>query len=168
MPDVGQRNSKAAQAWTLWEGRTLTLLPDSGFTASFENPHFAFVRADRESLFVDPGWLEDGQLIRDAIRLRDIPGMIFQGRYDMACPTRTAYDLHQVWPKADFHLIEGAGHAYSEPGILDRLIRTTDACAGAPSRQAPLRSPRRKPRPMDSAHPIINRRAAHGFRLSPQ
>jgi len=117
----------AAQAWTLWEGRTLTLLPDAVMTAGFENPHFALAFARIENhYFVHNAWLEEGQLIRDAGKLCDIPGTIVHGRYDMACPTRTAYDLHKAWPEADFHLIEGAGHAYSEPAILDRLIRATD------------------------------------------
>ena len=63
-------------------------------------------------------------------KLADIPGVIVQGRYDMPCPARYAWALHKAWPKAEFHLIEGAGHAYSEPGILDRLIRATDRFAG--------------------------------------
>ena len=66
-----------------------------------------------------------------ALVLRGIPGTIVQGRYDMACPTRTAHDLHKAWPEADYHLIEGAGHAFSEPAILDRLIRATDDYARA-------------------------------------
>jgi len=53
------------------------------------------------------------------------------GRYDMPCPARYAYALHKAWPEADFHLVEGAGHAYSEPGILDRLIRATDRFAAS-------------------------------------
>ncbi|WP_206244515.1 prolyl aminopeptidase [Novosphingobium terrae] len=122
----------AAQAWTLWEGRTLTLLPDPDTTSGFEDPHFALAFARIENhYFVHHGWLEDNQLIRDASRLRGIPGTIVHGRYDMACPTRTAWDLHKAWPEAEFHLIEGAGHAFSEAGILDRLIRATDAYAAS-------------------------------------
>lgn len=127
-----QARLEAARAWTLWEGRTLTLLPDPGFTSAFEDPHFALAFARIENhYFVHGAWLEDNQLIRDAGRLRGIPGTIVQGRYDMACPARTAHELHRAWPEAEYHLIEGAGHAYSEPGILDRLIRATDAYAGA-------------------------------------
>ncbi len=121
---------EAAQAWTLWEGRTLTLLPDPDTTSGFENAHFALAFARIENhYFVHHGWLEEDQLIRDAHKLRSIPGTIIQGRYDMACPTRTAHELHKAWPEADYHLIEGAGHAFSEPGILDRLIRATDGYA---------------------------------------
>jgi proline iminopeptidase len=75
-------------------------------------------------------WLEPGQLLRDAGRLKGIPGTIVHGRYDMPCPAHYAWSLHKAWPEADFHLIEGAGHAWSEPGILDRLIRATDLYAG--------------------------------------
>jgi proline iminopeptidase len=121
---------QAAKAWSLWEGRTITLLPDPE-NDHFGDPHFALAFARIENhYFVHRGWLEDDQLIRDAGKLRGIPGTIVQGRYDMACPVRTAWDLHKAWPDADFHLIEDAGHAYSEPGILDRLIRATDQYAG--------------------------------------
>jgi proline iminopeptidase len=123
---------EAAQAWALWEGQTITLLPDAGLTSGFGNAHFALAFARIENhYFVHAGWLEPGQLLRDAGRLRDIPGVIVQGRYDMACPARSAWELHKAWPKADFHLVEGAGHAYSEPGILDQLIRATDRFAGS-------------------------------------
>ena len=63
-------------------------------------------------------------------KLKGIPGIIIQGRYDAACPPVTAWDLSRAWPEAEFHMVEGAGHAYSEPGILDRLIRATDKFAG--------------------------------------
>ena len=69
-------------------------------------------------------------MLRDAGRLRGIPGAIVHGRYDMPCPARYAWALHKAWPEAEFHLVEGAGHAWSEPGILDRLIRATDGFAG--------------------------------------
>ena len=75
------------------------------------------------------GWLEEGQLIRDAGKLAGIPGVIVQGRYDMACPTQTAWDLHRAWPEADFHLIADAGHAFNEPGILAQLLAATDRFA---------------------------------------
>ncbi len=117
----------AAQAWTLWEGETITLLPDPDTRAPFHDAHFAYAFARIENhYFFHDAWLEEGQLLRDAHRLRGIPGAIVHGRYDMPCPARYAYALHKAWPEADFHLIEGAGHAYSEPGILDQLIRATD------------------------------------------
>jgi proline iminopeptidase len=121
----------AAQAWSLWEGRTITLLPDPGTSNGFEDPHFALAFARIENhYFIHGGWLEEGQLLTNAGRLRAIPGTIVQGRYDMACPTRSAHDLHRAWPEADYRLVEGAGHAFSEPGILHELIQATDRYAG--------------------------------------
>lgn len=121
----------AARAWSLWEGETITLLPDSSKTETFGEETYAVAFARIEShYFVHGGWFEDEQLIRDAGRLRDIPGIIVQGRYDMCTPARTAWDLHKAWPEADFQLVPDAGHALSEPGILDRLVRATDHFAG--------------------------------------
>lgn len=121
----------AAKAWSTWEGQTITLLPEPSTSDHFEEDEFAHAFARIENhFFVNAGWLEEGQLIRDAFKLKDIPGVIVQGRYDMPCPAKYAWALHKAWPKADFHLIEGAGHAYSEPGILDQLIRATDRFAG--------------------------------------
>jgi proline iminopeptidase len=121
---------EAAKAWSQWEGETITLLPDPAMSARHGEALFALAFARLENhYFVHDCWLEDGQLLRDAHRLRGIPGVIVHGRYDMPCPARYAYALHKVWPEAEFHLIEGAGHAASEPGILDRLIRATDGFA---------------------------------------
>jgi proline iminopeptidase len=121
---------EAAKAWSIWEGETITLLPDPATTAPFRDGQYALAFARIENhYFFHNGWLEEGQLLRDAGRLKGIPGVIVHGRYDMPCPVRYAYALHKAWPEADFHLIEGAGHAYSEPGILDQLIRATDRFA---------------------------------------
>jgi len=121
----------AAKTWSVWEGETVTLLPSPALSESHDDDEFALAFARIENhYFVHRGWLDEGQLLRDARRLADIPGVIVQGRYDMACPTETAWALHKAWPEARFELIEGAGHAYNEPGILDALIRATDAFAG--------------------------------------
>ncbi|RJG45798.1 prolyl aminopeptidase [Mesorhizobium sp. DCY119] len=122
---------EAAKAWSIWEGQTITLLPDTSVNAQRGGDDYALAFARIENhYFVHGGWVEDGQLIRDAGKLGDIPGVIVQGRYDMACPAATAWQLHKAWPQSEFHLVEGAGHAFSEPGILDRLIRATDHFAG--------------------------------------
>ncbi|MFN7104650.1 MAG: prolyl aminopeptidase [Pseudorhizobium sp.] len=122
---------RAALAWSLWEGETITLLPNPAYSGTFEDADFALAFARIENhYFVHAGWLEEGQLLRDAHKLKDIPGVIIHGRYDMPCPAKYAWQLAKAWPKADFHLIEGAGHAYLEPGILDQLIRATDRFAG--------------------------------------
>jgi len=125
------RKIEAARAWSIWEGETITLLPNPEFTAPWRDGHFAlaFARIENHYFFHD-AWLKDRQLLNDAHRLTGIPGVIVHGRYDMPCPARYAWELHKAWPEAEFYLVEGAGHAYSEPGILDRLIRATDGFGG--------------------------------------
>jgi len=122
--------AEAAKAWSIWEGETITLLPDAERSAQHGEEEFAdaFARIENH-YFVNAGWLEEGQLIRDAGRLKHIPAVIVQGRYDIACPVASAWDLHRAWPEADFRLVEGAGHAFSEPGILHELIMATDRFA---------------------------------------
>ena len=127
--DVGVR-LEAARAWSLWEGQTITLLPDPAAVAKYGDAEYALAFARIENhYFVHKGWLEEGQLIRDAHKLAKIAGVIVQGRYDMACPAQTAWDLHRAWPQADFHMVEGAGHAFNEPGILAQLMAATDKFA---------------------------------------
>ncbi|WP_075216649.1 prolyl aminopeptidase [Mongoliimonas terrestris] len=122
---------EAAKAWSIWEGETITLLPDPSLSAAFSNGEFALAFARIENhYFVHEGWMEEGQLIRDAHKLRGIPGVIVQGRYDMATPPKTAWDLHRAWPEADFRMVDDAGHAFSEPGILHQLVSATDRFAG--------------------------------------
>ena len=121
----------AAKAWSLWEGETITLLPDPAISAQHDGDDFALAFSRIENhYFTHAGWLEEGQLIRDAGKLASIPGVIIHGRYDMPCPLRYAWELHKAWPGSDLHIIEGAGHAYSETGILDQLIRATGRFAG--------------------------------------
>lgn len=124
----------AAKAWSVWEGETITLLPEPETSTVFGQDEFALAFARIENhFFVHAGWLEDRQLIRDAHKIRRIPGVIVHGRYDMPCPLRFAWALHKAWPEAEFHIVEGAGHAFTEPGILDQLIRATDRFAGCAS-----------------------------------
>ncbi len=128
-PDVAVQ-LEAARAWSLWEGGTLTLRPSPANLHSFGEDRFALAFARIENhYFVNGGFYPEGGLIENAGRLKDIPGVIVQGRYDVVTPARTAFDLHRAWPEADFHLITEAGHAFDEPGTLDRLIRATDAYA---------------------------------------
>ena len=127
--DVAAQRAVAV-AWSRWEGRTITLLPDSHIDDVHSDPHFALAFARIENhYFVNHGFLSEGQLLRDAGRLHTIPGVIVQGRYDMATPGKTAWDLHRAWPQAQFHWVDAAGHAYSEPGILELLLQTTDRFA---------------------------------------
>lgn len=122
---------ECAKAWSQWEGATIALVQDQDRVDAFGEDQFAIAFARIEThFFVHAGWLEEGQLLRDAYKLKDIPGVIVHGRYDMPCPLRTAWDLAKAWPRADLHIVEAAGHAMSEPGILDQLIRATDRFAG--------------------------------------
>lgn len=122
---------QAARAWSRWEASTITLAPNPGMIAQFNDAHFALAFARIENhYFVNKGFMEEGQLLNNAGRLKGIPGVIVQGRYDLATPAKSAWELHQAWPQAQLHLVEGAGHAYNEPGILDKLIAATDQFAG--------------------------------------
>ena len=120
-----------ARAWSLWEGQTIRLLPDAANSAKHSNDAFslAFARIENH-FFVHEGWMDEGQLLRDAHKLADLPGVIIQGRYDVCTPAKTAWALHKAWSQADFHLVNDAGHAFNEPGILTRLLDATDRFAG--------------------------------------
>ena len=122
----------AAKAWSLWEGETLTLLPDRAMATQHDEDRFALAFARIENhYFVHAGWLQEGQLLQQAGRLATIPGVIVQGRYDVATPAATAWALHRAWPQAAFVLVDDAGHAASEPGIRHALIEATDRLLGA-------------------------------------
>ncbi|MFP5415695.1 MAG: prolyl aminopeptidase [Actinomycetes bacterium] len=119
----------AGVAWTTWEAATTTLLPDPEQVRSYSDPAFALAFARIENhFFVHGGWFREGQLLADVPRIRRISAVIVQGRYDLACPPITAWDLHRAWPEADFHLVH-AGHAATEPAIVDALVRATDRFA---------------------------------------
>jgi proline iminopeptidase len=128
-PDPAVR-AKAARAWSLWEGETITLLHNQEYSDQFGDEHYAIAFARIENhYFVNEGWFEEGQLIRNAHRLKGIPGVIIQGRYDIATPPKTAWELHKAWPEAQFIMVPDAGHAVSEPGITHHLVEATDAFA---------------------------------------
>jgi proline iminopeptidase len=120
----------AAKAWSIWEGRTATLLANPDIQAHFSDPHVALSLARIEChYFVNQAFLEPDQLLRDAHHLADIPGVIVQGRYDLICPLRSAWDLHRAWPTAELHIVPDAGHAAFEPGIRSALVAATDRLA---------------------------------------
>ncbi|MSP92484.1 MAG: prolyl aminopeptidase [Myxococcales bacterium] len=120
---------RCARAWSRWEGATSRLHPDAHMVAHYEEDDFALAFARIEAhYFVNGAWFEiDDQLLRDAHRLRGIPGVIVQGRYDVVCPARSAWDLHRAWPTAQFDLVADAGHSALEAGIVDRLVAATDS-----------------------------------------
>lgn len=121
----------AGVAWTTFEGATTTLIEDPAQIKAYSDPKFALAFARIENhYFFHAGWLAEGQLIAQAHRLEGIPGVIVQGRYDLATPAVTAWDLHKAWPSAELIMVPTAGHAFSEPGILAELIAATDRFAG--------------------------------------
>ena len=120
----------AARAWGAWEGSALTLAESPETEAEFAAPEVAVSLARIEAhYFRNNAFLEPDQLLRDIGRVRHIPASIVHGRYDIICPVKTAFDLHQAWPEADFHVVL-SGHAATEPAIVDKLIEATDSFAG--------------------------------------
>ena len=119
----------AARSWSVWEGETSTLMPEGPATGHAQEQFaLAFARIENH-YFVHGGWMEEGQLLRDAGKLADIPGTIVQGRYDVVCPPVTAWELAKRWPKAELQMVEDSGHSFSEPGTLHRLVEATDKYA---------------------------------------
>jgi proline iminopeptidase len=124
---------QAAQAWSKWEGATCKLKPDDTVIYHFEESHHALAMARIEChYFMHDCWLMDNQLLRDVPSIRHIPTWIIHGRYDVICPVKNAWDLHQAFPEATLQVIPDAGHAYDEPGILHALIEATEACKSLP------------------------------------
>jgi proline iminopeptidase len=121
----------AARAWATWEGATSFLRANPKYVAKFDDPDYAAAFARIEAhYFVNGGFLErDDQLLRDVARIRGIPGVIVQGRYDMVCPMRSAWDLHRAWPEAELRIVPDAGHSAFEPGISRALVAATDRFA---------------------------------------
>lgn len=117
----------AAKAWSVWEGRTLSLMPEAGRIERFAADSYALAFASIENhYFVNHGFFnEDGALLRNASRLCDIPGVIVHGRYDVVTPVRSAFLLHQAWPQSDLRIVADAGHAMTEPGITHELVKAT-------------------------------------------
>ncbi|ULQ48179.1 prolyl aminopeptidase [Flagellatimonas centrodinii] len=131
--DVAVRRA-AARVWSLWEGATSKLIPSAAATRRFGEDRFAEAFARIEChYFQHAGFFErDDQLLANAYRLHAIPGVIVQGRYDVVCPMRSAWELHQAWPQAEFHIIADAGHAASEPGTLAALLSATQRFSSLP------------------------------------
>ncbi len=123
---------EAARAWSVWEASTSHLLQNPQHIASAAGDDFATAFARIEAhYFVHGGFFShENQLLEGIDRIRQIPAVIVQGRYDVVCPAETAWALHRAWPEARFVLVPDAGHSAFEPGITDALIQATDAFAG--------------------------------------
>ena len=126
--DDDNTRKAAARAWSVWEGSTSYLIQNPDHIAHAGEDDFAVAFARIEChYFVNGGFFEvDGQLLRDVDRIRQIPGVIVQGRYDVVCPMRSAWELHKAWPESTLHVVADSGHSANEPGIVDQLIRATD------------------------------------------
>jgi proline iminopeptidase len=125
--DEADTRLAAARAWSVWEGATSKLYPSPGLVATFSEEQFALALARIEChYFLHDSFLEPDQILRDVGRIRHVPAVIVQGRYDMPCPFGQAWTLHRAWPEAELQLIADAGHSATEPGIVDALVRATD------------------------------------------
>lgn len=122
---------EAARAWSIWEGSTSKLFPDPELMQKFGNYEFATAFARIEChYFMNKGFFEtEDQLLLNVDRIRHIPAVIVQGRYDVVCPMISAWELHCAWPEAEFIVIGDAGHSMMEPGICSALIAATDKFA---------------------------------------
>lgn len=121
----------AARVWSAFEATCCTLLPDDGLVEDFESDHIALALAKLEHhYFVHRGFFEPDQLLRNIDRIAHLPVRIVQGRYDVVCPPKSAFALHTAWPGAEMVVVDDAGHAASEPGIVRELVRATDMFDG--------------------------------------
>ena len=122
----------AARIWSVWEGRTSCLIPNPEIIARTGGSEFSLAFARIEAhYFVHDAWLQgDKALLANVSRIRHIPALIAQGRYDVVCPMKSAWDLHRAWPEANLRIVADAGHAASEPGIVHELVTATDLFAG--------------------------------------
>jgi proline iminopeptidase len=128
---VAKERNAAARAWSIWEGATSHLRTDPGYVAKFGDADYAAAFARIEChYFVNNGFLDsDDQLLRDVPKIRHIPAVIVQGRYDVVCPMRSAWHLHRAWPEAELVVVSDAGHSAFEPGIAKALRKATDRFA---------------------------------------
>ena len=123
---------EAATAWSVWEGATSYLQQNPDYISRFAADGqyaAAFARIECH-YFINNGFLrQDDQLLADIDRMRHIPGVIVQGRYDVVCPMRSAWDLHRVWPEAELRIVGNAGHSAFEHGTSSALVDATDGFA---------------------------------------
>ena len=129
--DDPQAQLDAARAWSVWEGSTLALQTDSSTVEKFSCSAYALAFARIEChYFHNGGFFDyDGQLLNEMDKIKHLPGAIVQGRYDLVTPTATAWQLSRLWPNATIDIVPDAGHAMTEPGIVDRLVRATQKFA---------------------------------------
>ena len=127
--DESQR-LEAARIWSKWEAATSRLIVKPQAIDEFDDPHLALAFARIEChYFINKAFFEtDNYLLENVHRFKHIPGFIIQGRYDVVCPAKSAWELHQAWPEAQFKIVADAGHSATEPGIKSALIEATEFC----------------------------------------
>ena len=123
--------TRAAQAWSIWEGATSFLRLNADYVAKFQEGLYAAAFARIEChYFLNKGFFRsDAQLLEDVDKIRKIPAVIVQGRYDVICPMKSAWDLHRAWPEADLRIVGDAGHSAFEAGNIHELVSATDRFA---------------------------------------
>jgi proline iminopeptidase len=116
----------AAKAWCSWEAHCATLRPNLEVVQHLADPHTALAMARIEAHYgINRFFIEENQILDNADRLQGIPGTIVHGRYDTVCLLENAFSLHRSWHDSELNIVRDAGHAASEPGITDALIRAT-------------------------------------------
>ena len=128
-----QAKLEAARAWSIWEGSTSKLFFDYKMIEKFADAEFALAFARIEChYFMNNAFFEtDNYLIENVGRIRHIPAVIVQGRYDVVCPMMSAWELHRAWPESELQIIPDAGHSATEPGTISALVAATDRFRGA-------------------------------------
>ena len=119
---------KAAQAWSKWEANTSKLFQSQNYLHHFDNAKIAEAFARIEChYFINGGFFENENWILENVdKIRHIPTVIIQGRYDVVCPMVSAWDLHREFPEADFEVVQDAGHSMTEEGIAAKLVEYTN------------------------------------------
>lgn len=125
--DDAKQVREAARTWSRYEGSCLFLEPQAQAIEDFESDEVSMGIGRLEAHYMANGaFMEEDQLIKNIHKIRHLPAVIVQGRYDVICPPVSAYRLHQAWPSAKLHMIKDAGHAAMEPGIATELVRATE------------------------------------------
>lgn len=120
----------AAKSWSAWEGNCSKLRPSAEALARFTKPHNAIALSRIEThYFVNKGFVEENQILKNIGAIKDIPGRIVHGRYDIVCPLNNALALHDQWTNSELHIVRDAGHSASEPATVDALIRASQDIA---------------------------------------
>jgi proline iminopeptidase len=119
---------EAARAWSIWESALSYIKMNTNYVKRANDAEFAAAFARIEChYFINGGFLDrPNQLLEDVHKIRHIPTVIVQGRFDVVCPARSAWDLHKAWPEADLRIVPDAGHSAFEPGTARELIKATD------------------------------------------